>query len=557
MYRLVVLCATVLFVLAVCHPAGSEPVSKLDAVLQQRATLLAGSSPIIARPLNNTVDLLIQSLGGTLGRALPIVNGRAADVPNTVLSALAASAAVERVAFDRPTVGSMERTAQTIGATAVRQQFGYDGSGIGIALIDSGIAPHDDLSGASLASQRVDGFVDFVNNLTVPYDDLGHGTHVAGIVAGNGYDSTGARAGIAPAARLLVLKVLDGSGAGRISNVIAALDYIASHRTSFNIRVVNVSIGAAVTESYTSDLLAQATKNVVDQGVVVVVAAGNNGRRSGGGSQYGGIMAPGNAPWVLTVGASSHMGTVDRGDDTVAPFSSRGPTAIDHLAKPDLVAPGVGIESLSVPHSQLASTFSGYLLNGTVPTAFPPYLSLTGTSMAAPVATGTVALMLQANPALTPSAVKAILEFTAEAHAEYDPLTQGAGFLNASGAVSLARYFANPTSTTYPTDASWAGHIMWANHLLSGGRVMPGVNAWATSTGWGSDQGSDGQAIVWGDAWSNGSAYENVVWGSTCGGADCPPGTWYTSDGDTIVWGTSDGDTIVWGTNCGTECDDR
>ena len=550
MYRPAIIPGALLLFVGVCAPATSQSLPKLDVQLQQRAAHPSDRTFVIVRPLNSTVDLFIESLGGTLGRALPIVNGRAAQVPDTALSPLAASLAVERVAWDRPTFGTIDRTAATVGATAVREQFGYDGAGVGVALIDSGIAAHDDLSDSSHGSQRLAAFVDFVNGLTTPYDDFGHGTHVAGIVAGNGYDSSGGRTGIAPAASLIALKVLDASGAGRISDVIAALDYVSSHQARLNIRVVNVSIGAAVTESYTSDLLAQATRRVVEHGVVVVAAAGNLGRSSGGDPRYGGITAPGNAPWVLTVGASSHMGTADRSDDTIASFSSRGPTAIDRLAKPDLVAPGVGTESLSVPNSQLASRFSAFLLDGTVPTAFPPYLSLSGTSMAAPVVTGAVVLMLQANPALSPNAVKAILEFTAEAHPDYDALTQGAGFLNAQGAVSIARFFANPGSR-YPADGSWSGHMIWANHLLTGGRVLPAVNAWLMTTGWGSDQAADGQAVVWGDAWSGSSAYDNVVWGSTCGGADCPGGVWYASDGDTIVWGTNDGDTIVWGTNCG------
>ena len=148
-------------------------------------------------------------------------------------------------------------------------------------------------------------------------------------------------------------------------------------------------------------------------GIVVVAAAGNAGRRPDGRDAYGGITAPGNAPWVLTVGASSHMGTIDRGDDTIAAFSSRGPTAIDRAAKPDLVAPGVGIESLSAPGSALYTTKSQYLLTAPCARPYLPYLSLSGTSQAAPVVAGTVALMLQANPALTPNAVKAILQYTA------------------------------------------------------------------------------------------------------------------------------------------------
>src|SRR5687768_8844060 len=144
--------------------------------------------------------------------------------------------------------------------------------------------------------------------------------------------------------------------------------------------------------SRTTDPLTLAAKRAVDAGIVVVAAAGNQGRYRDGSDAYGGITAPGNAPWVLTVGAANHTGTTDRADDTMAAFSSRGPTAVDYSAKPDVVAPGVGIESLSDPASAFYTTKSAYLLPGTVQRSYLPYLSLSGTSMAAPVVTGTVAL---------------------------------------------------------------------------------------------------------------------------------------------------------------------
>jgi hypothetical protein len=181
----------------------------------------------------------------------------------------------------------------------------------------------------------------------------------------------------------------------------------------------------------------------VDAGIVVVTAAGNEGLDAKGQRQYGGITAPGNAPWVLTVGAASSNGTVDRADDSVAPFSSRGPSAIDMVAKPDLVAPGVGIESLADSASTLFARRSQGRIWGTVQTAAQPYLRLSGTSMASPVVAGTVALMLQANPALTPAEVKAILQASAEKKSRYDATAQGAGFLDARAAVEMAQRFAS------------------------------------------------------------------------------------------------------------------
>jgi serine protease AprX len=557
----------VLTLSSLCGAAHAQSLSALDPLLRPRTSLLFGQSRvlIVARDAASlgSVTQLIQLLGGTLGRPLPIINARAATIPNRSLVTLALTSTVQHVAFDRVIVGALERTGQTTGALAVRQQLGLDGSGVGVAVIDSGITPwHDDLSDAGNSSQRVDRFVNFTGSSTIPSDGYGHGTHVAGIIAGNGFDSGGARAGIAPGARLVVLKVLDGSGRGRISDVIAALDYVVAHRAELNIRVVNMSVATGVYESYNTDPLTIAARRAVEAGIVVVASAGNDGRSPQGRTQYGGITAPGNAPWVLTVGASSHMGTIDRADDTIAAFSSRGPTAIDRAAKPDLVAPGVGIESLSAPNSTLYNTRSAYLLPGTTPTSYPPYLSLSGTSQAAPVVSGTVALMLQANPALTPNAVKAALQFTAQTYASYDALTQGVGFLNAQGAVELAQFLAAPSIVAYPVDTMWSRQLLWGNHMVNGGRLTGDANAWQSGTLWGATRCVNCMDPLC--AFADWSGSQDVVWDGQCGGSDCPSGTswsagdqvwattvvWGTTDGDTVVWGTTDGDTVVWGTNC-------
>ena len=552
---------------------GPPPVlSKLDPLLQPALANPGGRSLVIVRAVDPaTVDgvrALIAQTGGTQRRDLHIVEAVAADVPNLSLSTLSNSPLVRRIALDRLTLGSVDRTAATIGSDMVRQDFGYDGTGVGIAVIDSGItAWHDDLTSASApGTQRVDEFVDFVDGHTTPRDDYGHGTHVAGIIAGNGFDSNGARTGIAPGSRLTVLRVLDSAGHGRISDVIAALDYVLTHRARLNIRVVNLSIGAGVYESSQTDVLTQAAKRVVDAGIVVVASAGNNGRSGTGRRQYGGITAPGNAPWVLTVGASSHGGTANRADDTVTDFSSRGPTAVDRAAKPDVIAPGLGIVSLTAPGSYLATARPDALLPGTVDPGYLPYLSLSGTSQAAPVVTGVVALLLQANPDLTPNAVKAILQYTAEFNSAYDPLTQGAGFVNARGALEVSLALA-ASSVTYTVDPMWSGHLLWGNARVSSGRLSASANAWPLGVTWGASELSSGATVEWGVFESNGGATpwridttlsENVVWGDGCGGANCEGQPWVSDhtvvwgtsgEGDTVVWGTSDGDTVVWGTS--------
>jgi serine protease AprX len=491
---------------------------------------------------------------------LSIINGDVVDLPNGLLKRLAAHPSVFNVRYDRPVAKFNYRTSLTVGTRAVQQMLGLTGAGIGVAIIDSGIATwHDDLTSRSntlypYGDQRVAGFVDFVNGQLAPYDDDGHGTHVAGIIAGNGYDSNGQKAGAAPDASLVSLKVLDANGGGRISSVIAALDWVLANHAAYNIRVVNLSVGAAIHESYWTDPLTLAAKRLVDAGVVVVAASGNFGKNSLGLPQYGGISAPANAPWVLTVGASSTNGTPDRADDTVATFSSRGPTYIDWTAKPDLVAPGTGTVSMTASGSTFDLVKAQFLVPGSIPTAAPPYLTLSGTSMAAPVVSGAVALMLQANPNLTPNAVKAILQYTAQLYPGYDALTQGAGFLNAVGAVRLARFFATAQpGDHYPTQSMWSKEIIWGTHRLTGGVLTPAANAWGLGTTWGVATAAAGDNIVWGT--HCGADCDNIVWGTAAAGDNIVWGT--ARDGDNIVWGTArDGDNIVWGTDCGgADCD--
>jgi serine protease AprX len=544
--------------------AGPSDLGKLDAPLQRRAAAPTGSSRVIIRTRDGRgADALVRAVKGTPGRQLAALGGQLAEVPDSALVALASSAHVDRVSLDRPVVATMERTSATIGASWVRQNLGYDGRGVGIAVVDSGVtAWHDDLTDDVVTSgepggvptvtisQRVVHFVDFVNQLPSAYDDFGHGTHVAGIIAGNGYDSSGARAGVAPGARLVALKVLDSSGRGYIGDVLAAIDYAIAHRDEFNIRVLNLSVAAGVYESYQTDPLTVAARRAVEAGIVVVTAAGNLGRNAQGATQYGGITAPGNAPWVLTVGASSHMGTVARADDSVARFSSRGPSYFDHAAKPDLVAPGVGLASLSDPGSALYAVHPEWRLGGTVPTWYLPYFALTGTSMASPVVSGTVALMLQANPSLTPNAVKAILQYTAQTYPGFRPLAQGAGFLNARGAVHLAELFAGraKTAVVESDEATWSKRIVWGNHRLGGGVIRPDANAWDPDVVWGSARDGEGDNIVWGTGCVTASC-DNIVWGTA---AEADNIVWGTSaDGDNIVWGTGSDENIVWGTECG------
>jgi serine protease AprX len=489
---------------------------------------------------------------------LDLINGQVLDLPNNVLKQLANHPNVFRIHYDRPTASHNYRTSVTTGGR-ILNMYGMKGVGVGIAVIDSGITTyHNDLTASSsklfpYGNQRVAKFVDFVNGRTLPYDDNGHGTHVAGSIAGNGSDSKGQKAGIAPGASLVSLKVLDANGVGTISRIIAALNWVAANHATYKIKVVNMSVGAGVYESYWTDPLTLAAKAVTDKGITVVTAAGNLGKNADGKLQWGGITAPGNAPWVLTVGASSTMGTDTRDDDTMGDFSSSGPTHIDFGAKPDLVAPGTGTVSLAVPGSTLYANKTAYLVSGSTSLSYKPYLALSGTSMAAPVVSGTVALMLEANPNLTPNLIKAILQYTAQRNPNYSSLRQGAGFLDSTGAVWMAYFFRYAQSgDTYPSWPTFSRTIQWGNQRITGGIIRPTANAWAPSVVWGSAKTmmTSGDNVVWGTM----STGDNVVWGTAADGDNVVWGTAF--NGDNVVWGTSAGDNVVWGTDCGgADCD--
>src|SRR5262249_55953660 len=297
--------------------------------------------------------------------------------------------------------------------------FGLDGTGVGVAIIDSGVFNHDDLQKASGSGSRIVYSESFVPGDPSTNDAYGHGTHVAGILAGNGHDSPSGYntkyIGIAPNANIINLRVLDASGAGTDSQLIAAIQRAIQLKDTYNIRVINLSLGRRVFESYSLDPVCQAVEAAWQSGIVVVVAAGNAGRDNSLGTQgYATINAPGNDPNVITVGATKTNGTPSRLDDTVTSYSSKGPTLLDHVVKPDLVAPGNRIVSLASPGSNLVTSLTSLDIQapticvlGICTTGPGKYLRLSGTSMATPIVAGAAALMVQKDPTLTPDTIKA------------------------------------------------------------------------------------------------------------------------------------------------------
>jgi serine protease AprX len=300
----------------------------------------------------------VTAKGGSLKQNLNSVNSAAYSVPAAALESLVLDPQVVYISPDRKVAGRLEYANPTVHAD-VAFNSGYDGTGIGIAVIDSGVSAHPDLISARGGS-RVVYSRNFVSGAS-GNDDYGHGTHVAGILAGDGSNSTKpndtrAFRGMAQNASIISLKVLDAKGSGSDSLVIAAIEQAVALKAVYNIRVMNLSVGRPVYESYRQDPLCLAVEYAWKNGIVVVVAAGNEGRdnfsRNNG---YGTVGSPGNDPLVITVGAMNDESTVDRSDDRIASYSSKGPTGIDHIVKPDLVAPGNRIVSLATPSSVLYS----------------------------------------------------------------------------------------------------------------------------------------------------------------------------------------------------------
>src|SRR5579863_2946165 len=404
----------------------------------------------------------VAARGATVKTRLHTIKAAAFRLPVSALAKLEKDPDVVYVSPDRAVSlkNSYESFASAVEADVAEQQYGLDGTGIGVAVIDSGVADHVDFHNAS--GTRVVHSESFVAGNTSTVDAYGHGTHVSGIIGGNGAASGAGSGysqqivGMAPNVSIINLRVLDQNGAGTDSQVIAAIQRAIQLKTQYNIRVINLSLGRPVFESYTVDPLDQAVEQAWAAGIVVVVAAGNNGRdHSMGTDGFATIGSPGNDPAVITVGATRTFNTASRNDDAIASYSSKGPTLLDHVVKPDIVAPGNRVGSLLVKNSTLDTEFPALEItpNGSCATTSCPteYFRLSGTSMATPVVSGAVALMLQKDPTLTPDTVKARIMKTAwkgfgvytssfdvfsnAYNNEYDLFTYGAGYLDINAAL--------------------------------------------------------------------------------------------------------------------------
>ncbi|HQF51501.1 MAG TPA: S8 family peptidase [Thermoleophilia bacterium] len=371
----------------------------------------------------------------------------AAYLTGSEIRALARYGCVDLIVADNPVFGfdyvsSLDITNLAIGLDRVAAPAagGPTGAGVGVAVLDSGVTTTSDLGAG-----RIVGWKDFVNRRTTPYDDAGHGTFVTGLIAGDGTASLPLDAGgyaevqfrgVAPAADVVGIKVLDETGQGRASAVMAGVLWAIAHKDRYNIRVLNLSIGSNPVAPADFDPMTRVVEYAWLNGITVVCAAGNEGEFGAGG-----ILSPGTSPYVITVGATDTRQTRTTSDDVVTYYSSVGPTLWDEYAKPDLVAPGNRLVSMRVRGSYIDVGFPQNLISvddyaPDDPDKDPDYLMLSGTSTSAPVCAGVAALMIGEDDTLSPDDVKVRMMTTADPLDGVSRFKQGAGRLDAAAALA-------------------------------------------------------------------------------------------------------------------------
>ena len=459
-------------------------------------------------------DEVVAELGGEVVRSYDHLEMRAVRLPVAALEDLASEDKVDWLSLDEPVSATSVSSRLAVNLPASGSaNFGYKGQSVGVAVVDTGVSNHADLSynivqysflGGKYPRPEIDDGRLVREKSTSRNDDFGHGTHVAGLIAGSGSYSDDEYKGSATGTTIVALQVLDKDGNGSMSDVMAALDWLKTYGRHFNVRVVNLSLGKGISESNTTDPLVQAVEDLWDAGMVVVVAAGNDGYE---GSMT--VTSPGNSRKVITVGSITDNGTgLDHGDDYRSSFSSQGPTIGDHVLKPDLLAPGNRVVGSVDKNSKLAKLLADRVKacrKDSLLCGDSTYLELSGTSMAAPLVSATVALMLEKDPSLTPATVKARLMRSAR-KIDADPTEAGAGVLdveaalNDSGvlkgqALSPIMVFDAASNTVLVEDTA----ILWGDDLWGAGYLFNNGLTWASGATYTDASGVEATGYMWTD----------------------------------------------------------
>ena len=508
--------------------AASDEMSRMVGVIVQELPG-SGSGP----------EEAVAAAGGHVQEQLGIIDAFSAKVPANAISALRSTEGIRAVTPNRkvqllssnwdykPYPGSMPNVAAAIKAKDFWQN-GITGKGVDVAVIDTGVVDVEGLKGPKVLNGP-DLSIEYFNEDLRYKDTNGHGTHMAGIIAGKDSDLTTIRtegdatfAGIAPDARIVSVKVATNSGATDVSQVIKAMDWVVSHRNTdgMNIRVLNLSFGTNSDQDWRTDPLSHAAEAAWHNGIAVVVAAGNEGDGSAK------LNDPAYNPWVIAVGASDTKGTYDTSDDVVPSWSARG----DGTRNPDFVAPGKSLVSLRNPGS-------------TVDNAYPSarvadrFFLGSGTSQAAAVVSGAAALVVQQRPNITPDQLKALLKGTARRLPVADAVSQGSGTLD----LKVAYRTATPAATqkwerstgTGSLEAARAGRYVEFGGVPLIGELTAFGDIW-TGSGW---SGSGWSGSGWsGSGWS-GSGWSGSGWsGSGWSGSGWSGSGWSGSGWSGAEW---------------------
>ena len=469
----------------------------------------------------------VERLGGSADLSFVTIHGFPAMIPARAMRDLATHPRVKHISFDAPVSAHLDTAAISTGAAEAASRFSLTGRGVAVAVFDSGVEPSADFGTPDNPTVATE--IDIVEPDGRHADLFGHGTHVAGIIAGSGLSSSGAGSfrtfrGIAPGARIVSVKVLSAEGSGSVSGAIYGIDWVMRNHELYGIRVMNLSLGHPVDESYTTDPLCQAVEIAWRSGIVVVASAGNLG-----GTGYATVTSPANDPAVISVGAAQDWGTPETTDDLVAPFSSRGPTAIDGVIKPDILAPGTGISSIRSAGSfidnlleQRRVRLSDFLTVPTVDDGDSPFISLSGTSAAAAIVSGAAAILLEQDPNATPDDIKARLMMGAR-KIDDAIVARGAGLLDIGASLAFGATGVKSLGSPSPRlivarEASGPGRVdvqeigvAWGDPATwSSQRVWGDPSIWGVSAQW-SDAGvwSD---IVLRDATAPGPESETMIW---------------------------------------------